>query len=198
MGSRYIYPNTQDGFAIFVVAMTGVLVSLLGAAALVPLLPERFKRPTTISLGSLSAVVLVWLVTDFISERLRLSEAFDEAYAKIPAYEVELDHQFDGRSPLDTIRFVSPEREFIATRPGGWTCAGTGTREQDYALYVAISRASAAFGSNCSILNIRFRADDIDLDTCVAEDTDAQALMTAADTLVTANERISSCRRAAD
>ena len=198
MGSRYIYPNTQDGFAIFVCAMTGLLVSLLGAYGLVRLMPERLQRATTISLGSISAVILAWLLTDFVGDRMRLAEEFDAAYAEMPSYDVALDHQFEGRRPLNTIEFASPERRFSAGRPGGWQCEGDATREQDYELYRAISVASKSFGANCSNLKIRYRAADIELDTCVANDRNAAALIAAADTLVTANERISSCTRAAD
>ncbi len=178
--------------------MTGVLVSLLGAYGGVRLMPERLQRPATISLGSISAVILAWLTTDFVGDRMRLAEEFEAAYAKMPSYEVGLDHQFEGRRPLNTIEFVSPARQFSASRPGGWQCEGDATREQDYDLYRAISAASRTFGQDCSNLRIRYRAADIELDTCVANDRNGAALIAVADTLVTANERISSCTRAAD
>ena len=178
--------------------MTGVLVSLLGGYGVVHVLPERWQRPTTISLGSISAVILAWLMTDFIGDRMRLAEEFDAAYAAMPTYEVILDHQFEGRGPLDKIEFASPARRFTASRPGGWRCEGDATREQDFELYRAISAASRTFGENCSSLKIRYHAADVEIDTCVASDRSAAAPISAADTLVTANERISSCTRAAD
>ena len=203
LGGRLL-TNPSDPAAAGTTLACAVFGALFAAGSMVMavlLLTPKTARLTTLVGGVASIAVVVYAVQDFVSHRMAQARAFDAAYQDMPNFELTLTAESAHRRPFSKLRFQSETRRYTAQRPGGWRCRGQGTREQTLALFEGLGQAAdgqepmpnvGARPRSCQLLGT-WRMGAASVQRCL--DADGQALAAAADMLIEATERRSSCRR---
>lgn len=196
LGGRLLTTPTTPDAGPTLLAL-GVFGALFGAGIMAfaaMQLTAKAARRATLLVGAVSAVVVLYMVYDFIVDRMARARAFDAAYAKVPTFELALTASDEDRRPFSDLAYRSETRTYSARRPGGWLCQGAGTRAHDMALFHAIRDADPALTEDCE-RRVAWRiADGAKAEGCASASADA--LFSAADTMIEATERRSSCRRA--
>lgn len=200
LGGRML-TNPSDpaaaGTTLACAAFGALLVS--GAMVLaVMLLTPKAGRLATLVGGVASIAVVVYAVQDFVGHRMAQARAFDEAYERMPRFDLALVAESASRRPFSKLQFESETRRYTAERPGGWLCQGEANRQQTMALFEGLGpvvdgqEANVGAVAACQ-LRAAWQVGDASGQKCL--DVDGQALIAAADTLIDATERRSSCRR---
>ena len=189
-------PAGIDGLTILAHGLTGAIVAalLLTTAALA--LPPKPVRIVTLVFAGASFATLVYMVQDFIVDRVERAQALDAAYQDMRHYELTLWAKSPQREAFSRLQFNSETRRYVADRPGGWRCEGSGTTSQAVFVFEAMQIVEPEARASCD-LRASWRtiggAAGIDKHGCVGYDN---ALFAAADNMVEATERKASCRRA--
>ena len=187
--------ETADGLTLLGAGLGGALVAAaLMALAAVSLPPKPARIATLIAAGA-SFAILVYMVQDFVRDRLAQAAAFDAAYERMPRYQLTLHARDARRGPFSELTYDAEARSYRATRPGGWLCTGTGSRAQTFALFEAM-QATAVEAQPVCAQRVSWTTGEAGeaLHGCV---DDGNAAFAAADELVEASARKASCRRAA-
>lgn len=200
LGGRML-ANPSDpaavGTALACAAFGALLVS--GAMVLaVMLLTPKAGRLATLVGGVASIAVVVYAVQDFVGHRMAQARAFDEAYRLMPRFDLALVAESASRRPFSKLHFESETGQYTAERPGGWLCQGQTSREQTLTLFEGLGHVANGRGANVDAagacqMRATWQMGGVSGEKCL--DVDGQALIAAADTLIDATERRSSCRR---
>lgn len=189
-------PAGIDGLTILAHGLTGAIVAalLLTMAALT--LPPKPVRIATLVFAGASFAILVYMVQDFIFDRVERAQARDAVYRDMPHYELTLWAKNPQREAFSQLQFNSETRRYVASRPGGWRCEGTATTSQAVVVFEAMLIVELEAHPSCD-LRASWRtiggATGMDRHGCIGNDN---ALFAAADDMVEATERKASCRRA--
>ena len=189
-------PTVVDGLTILSHGLTGAIVAalLLTLAALT--LPPKPVRIATLVFAGGSFAILVYMVQDFIVDRVERAQARDATYQSMPHYELTLWAKNPQREAFSQLQFNSETRRYVAHRPGGWRCEGTGNTSQAVVVFEAMRFVELEAQPSCD-LRASWRTiggvAGTDRHGCVGDDN---ALFAAADQMVEATERKASCRRA--
>lgn len=204
-GRHVVVEGGSAGVTILVLAFLGALLAAVAMASATALLRPKPARIATIVAGGFSFAVLVYMVQDFIADRIDRSRAFDTAYAEIPSFELTLESTDRQRRPFAKLAFVADRqadsRDYEALRPGGWLCQGSGRRQHKLALYDAILAARddhAAPGPCNRRASWRLDGEQGVSDRCADEGVGFGAIFQAADDMIESTARKASCRRASD
>ena len=188
----------EAGATILACAFFGALFVAGAMMLATTLLTPKAARIATLIGGAASVSVVVYVVQDFIGDRMAQARAFDAAYERMPLFELTLEAANPNRSPFSKLQYESGQRQYAAHRPGGWLCRGTGNRQQTVALFEGLGNlqdsqeSTDTAADNCQ-LSASWRVGDVAIERCL--DSDGQALIAAAETMVEATERRSSCQR---
>lgn len=206
LGGRYlVVQGGPAGSGILLAALVGAMLAAVAMAAAAACLPPKSARLTTLAASGISFVILVYLVQDFVVDRVERARAFGVAYARVPSFELALESADRQRRPFSTLAFEadrqSDSRDYEALRPGGWLCRGGGRRQDGLALYRGIRAAekdSPAAG-RCDRRAAWQIADEEPVAGRCADAGDGfAALFAAADAMIDSTQRYASCRRAGD
>lgn len=190
--------HAQAAATVIACALSGALLvgGLMALSAI--LLTPRTARTVTLASGVASAAVVVYLVQDFVGDRMAQARAFDAAYERLPDFNLEIAADNPNRSPFSELQYSSNERQYTAQRPGGWLCQGQATRAQTMALFQAMAampttptKNTATPSANCQ-LHANWHHGDTAAETCLNADHE---MLLAADEMIEATERRSSCQR---
>lgn len=188
--------HAQAAATVIACALSGTLFvgGLMALSAV--LLAPRTARTVTLASGVASAAVVVYLVQDFVGARIAQARAFDAAYERLPDFKLEIAADNPNRSPFSELQYSSDERQYTAQRPGGWLCQGQATRAQTMALFKAMaatptSTNTATTSANCQ-LRTNWHHGDTAVETCLNAHHE---ILLAADKMIEATERRSSCQR---
>jgi hypothetical protein len=180
------------------IVLAGGLVGALLAAALMALaairLPPKQMRIGTLAAGGASFAILAYMVQDYVGERLERSRAFDAAYERMPAFELTLLAEDLRREPFAELAYGAVQGDYVALRPRGWRCRGSGRRQDAMAIYTALQTVTATEEGRCAVDAV-WRIDGEAGEACI---DDGHALLDAADAMVNETERKSSCRQTED
>ena len=182
----------EAGKLILACALFGTLLASAMMALAAMLLAPKAARIATLIAGAVSFAVVIYMVRNFIVDRMAQADALDAAYQSLPHFELSLATDEPNRRPFASLVYESRGGTYNALRPGGWRCAGKGNREQALALYQALRQVRASDGG-CE-RRVASRIDDGEwVEGCV-NGVDS-ALFSVADAMVEVGERRSSCRR---
>ena len=198
-------PDATDGGMVVAACLfgAGLLAALM--AGLTQRLPPKPLRIVTVVAGGVSFALVVYLVRDFVADRVRAGEAFDAAYAQMTPFQLRLESNDGNRRPFSALTFNATTRTYAAKRPGGWLCRGTGAREHTLALARALQGAKSDAGAPCD-MRLAWRHDPPGKTAATpgeaAEETvfdhsacAPAALLHVADAMIERTERRASCRR---
>ena len=189
-------PAGIDGLTILAHGLSGAIVAalLLTTAALA--LPPKPVRIVTLVFAGASFAILVYMVQDFVVDRVERAQARDAVYQDMPHYELTLWAKNSQREAFSRLQFNSETRRYVADRPGGWRCEGSGTTSQAVFVFEAMQIVAPEARPSCD-LRASWRtiggAAGFGKHGCVGHDN---ALFAAADDMVEATERKASCRHA--
>lgn len=144
LGARALPPGTASGLAIAGCGLFGAVIGALVVGGSALALSPRAGRLLTLVVGGASFAVLVYLVRDFVVDRMAQNRAFDEAYAAVPAFAFSVATENPHRRPFSQLTYESTGHAYSAVRPGGWHCAGNGSRRDHIALFEALRAVSPA------------------------------------------------------
>ena len=205
LGGRLLTTPEDAGATLLALGAFGALFAAGIMAFAATLLSAKAARRTTMAVGAVSAAVVVYLVFDFVADRMARLRSFDEAYAALPTFELAFTARDLERKPFSTLTYDSETRAYTARRPGSWLCQGKGARAHNMALFEGLRAAQDTAPAQGSAAP-EAEADDCKLHaswriaqgpwvvSCAA--TTAEPLVAAADRMVEDTERKSSCRRA--
>ena len=204
LSGRYlIVTGGPAGIAILIFAMLGAVVAAAIMASAAAVLPPKPARIATIAAGGVSFAILVYMVQDFIVDRIAQGRIFDEAYARIPSFELTLESTDRQRRPYSQLTFTSDRgldtRDYTALRPGGWLCRGRGRREHELALFQGIRAAEdAAVGNGGCRRRATWQVtgEARVAQRCADQGQGFAALFAVADEMIDTTQRYASCRRA--
>ena len=189
-------PTVVDGLTILSHGLTGAIVAALLLTFVALTLPPKPVRIATLVFAGASFAILVYMVQDFIVERVERAQARDAAYQAMAHFELTLWAKSPQREAFSRLEFNSDTRRYVANRPGGWRCEGQGSSSQAVVVFEAMQTAELDARPSCD-LRASWRtiggAAGSDRHGCVGDDN---ALFAAADNMVEATERKASCRRA--
>ena len=175
---------------LFGALFAGALMALLAT-----LLAPKPGRIVTLVAGAASFAIVIYMVRDFVVERMERADAVEAAFRAMPRFELALTVDERSRAPFASLVFESPSGAYVALRPGGWRCEGKGNREQTVALYHALGQLRPGAVDDGCERRAAWRMDGgKQLEACA--DGNNQALYAIADAMVEDTERRSSCRRA--
>ncbi len=205
-GGRYlVVEGASDGASILIVALFGALLAAVAMAAATTWLAPKPARITTIVSGGISFAILVYLVQDFVVDRVERGRAFDAEFAGIPSFELTLESTDQQRRPFATLTYQanrqSDSRDYEALRPRGWFCRGGGRRQDSLALYRGIratEKDTPADGPCERRASWRIDGEQAVADHCADAGEGFAMLFAAADTLIESTARYASCRQATD
>ena len=194
LGARLLPPPTATatGLAIAASGAFGAIVLALVVAGSALALSERAGRVLTLVVGGASFAVLVYVVRDFVGDRMAQSRAFDAAYAAMPKFSFTVQAKDEGRRPFSQLTYETTAHAYSAVRPGGWRCTGNGRRRDHVALYEALRQTPMANTEPCPLRASWQIGDAPPASACVAEQGPLPA---AAAAMVEATARRASCRR---
>lgn len=206
LGGRYlVVQGGSAGSAILLGALVVALLAAVAMAVVTAYLPPKPARITTIAAGGVSFAILVYMVQDFVVDRIDRGRAFDAAYARIPSFELTLTSADRQRRPFSRLDFEaagqSDTRDYAALRPKGWFCRGGGRPVDALALYRGIRAAeqdSAAEGPCSRRATWRINNEEPVTERCADEGDGFAALWDAADEMIDSTQRYASCRQATD
>lgn len=179
---------------ILACALFGALFVAASMALAAILLAPKPARIVTLIAGACSFAVVIYLVRDFVVDRMAQAEALDAALQAMPRFELSLRVDEPNRPPFERLVYTSLHRSYRALRPGGWRCTGRGRRADALALYQALRTLRPSSGEGGCERRVFWRVDDGELlRLCV--DGEGHALFAAADAMIEHTERRSSCRR---
>ena len=196
LGGRLPAPGDAAETARLILAcgLFGTLFAGALMALVATLLAPKPGRIVTLAAGAASFAIVIYMVRDFVVERMARTDAVEAAYRLMPRFELALTADERSRAPFASLVFESPSGAYVALRPGGWRCTGEGNREQTVALYHALRQLRPGAVDGCE-RHVAWRIDGGErLEACV--DGHNQALYAVADAMVEDTERRSSCRRA--
>ena len=206
LGGRYlVVEGGSPGSAILLGALVVALLAAIAMAVVTAFLPPKPARIATIVAGGISFAILVYMVQDFVVDRVERSRVFDVAYARVPSFVLRLESADLQRRPFSRLAFEADQqsdtRDYEALRPKGWFCRGGGRPMDALALYRGIRAAEkdgAAEGS-CS-RRATWRIDDEApvTERCADHGDGFAALFAAADEMIDSTQRYASCRQATD
>lgn len=200
-----------SGGIIAASALFGALVIAALMVGVATRLPAKPLRVTTVVAGGASFALIIFLVRNFVTDRMRQAEAFDAAYAQMKPFQLRVESSDPNRRPFSALTFDSNTRVYVAARPGGWLCRGNGRREHAFALGRALPLAKpqepaleTPRGHCATHVSWRYgNADAALADDAMQEATKLEhracapeALLLAADAMVGGTARRASCRRA--
>lgn len=189
-------PAGVDGLTILTHGLSGAIVAalLLTMAALT--LPPRPVRIATLVFAGASFAILVYMVQDFIVDRVERAQARDATYQTMPHFELTLWAKNPQREAFSQLELNSETRRYVANRPGGWRCEGAVTTSHVVVVFGAMQTVELEARPSCD-LRASWRtigeAATTGRQGCAGYDN---ALFAAADNMVEATERKASCRRA--
>ena len=197
VAGRLFAAGESGGGAIAASALLGALVVAALMAGVATRLPAKPLRVTTVVAGGVSFALIIFLVRDFVADRMRQAEAFDAAYARLQPFQLRVESSDPNRRPFSQLTFHFTTRRYSAQRPGGWLCQGNGRREHAFALAGGLqlakqetTRTDAGHAHCATMVSWRYDATQLEHTACAPE-----ALLRAADAMVTGTERRASCRR---
>ena len=204
LSGRYlVVAGGSPGVAILTFALLAAVAAGVAMAWATALLPPRPARIMTIVAGGVSFAILVYMVQDFIVDRVERARAFDHAYALVPSFELTLATSDRQRRPFSELSFESDSRldtrDYAALRPGGWLCLGSARRDHKLALFRAIRAAEREPPDDgaCRLWASWRIADETPVPRrCADAGEGFSAMFAAADEMVDSTERYASCRRA--
>lgn len=196
----------SGGGAIAAAALLGALALAALMAVVATRLPATPLRVSTVVAGGASFALIVFLLRDFVADRMHQAEAFDAAYARLRPFQLRVESTDPNRRPFSALTFHFTTRAYVAARPGGWLCRGNGRREHAFALarglQLAAQEATApdTRGAHCATqVSWRYghapavpakEATQLQHGACAPE-----ALLHAADAMVAGTARRASCSR---
>ena len=187
----------EAGELILACALFGTLLASAMMALAAMLLAPKAARIATLIAGAVSFAVVIYMVRNFIVDRMAQADALDAAYQSLPPFELSLTTDEPNRTPFASLVYESHGGTYSALRPGGWRCTGKGNREQALALYQALRQVRPSATDGDCERRVSWRIDDGEwLQGCA--DGGGPTLFSAADVIVESTERRSSCRRAED
>ena len=206
LGGRYVVvQGVPAGSAILLVALVGAVLAAIAMGSATACLPPKSARMMTIAAGGISFAILVYMVQDFVVDRVERARAFDIAYARVPSFELTLTSADRRRRPFSTLAYEadrrSDTRDYEAHRPGGWFCRGGGRRQDSLALYRGIRAAeqdNAAGGPCHRRATWRIADEEPVTERCADRGDGFAALFAAADAMIDSTQRYASCRQASD
>lgn len=208
VAARALGPGVTEGGPIAASALLGAAAAAALMAGVATRLPAKPLRVATVVAGGVSFALIVYLVRDFVADRMRQAEAFDAAYARMVPFQLRIESNDANRRPFSVLTFDSTTRAYTAHRPGGWLCRGSGRRDHTLALARGLQQAAHEQstarqpGTHCPT-RVSWRYHDAHAGTALAEEALAddrgtcapQSLLLAADALVGETARRASCRR---
>ena len=205
LGGRLLTTPDDAGATLLALGAFGALFAAGIMAFAATLLSAKAARRATMAVGAVSAAVVVYMVFDFVADRMARLRSFDEAYAALPTFELAFTARDLARKPFSTLTYDSETRAYTAHRPGSWLCEGTGGRAHNMALFEGLraaqgttlapeSAAPEAQADDCKLRASWRVAQGPWVVSCAA--TATERLVAAADGMVEDTERKSSCRRA--
>ena len=206
LGGRYVVvEGGSAGSAILLAALVGAVLAAVAMASATAYLPPKPARIMTIAAGGISFAILVYMVRDFVVDRVEQSRAFDVAYARVPSFELTLTSADRQRRPFSTLAYEadrqSDTRDYEALRPGGWFCRGGGRRQDSLALYQGVRAAEkddAADRPCYRRATWRVADEEPVTERCADKGDGFAALFAAADEMIDSTQRYASCRQASD
>ena len=206
--ARALGPGATEGGPIAAAALLGAVAAAALMAGVATRLPAKPLRVATVVAGGVSFALIIYLVQDFVADRMRQAEAFDAAFARMAPFELRIESNDANRRPFSVLSFDSTTRAYTAQRPGGWLCRGSGRREHAFALARGVQQAARGdaaagqAGAHCPA-RASWRYHQADAGAALAQEAvehggDAcapPALLLAADALVARTARRASCRR---
>lgn len=201
VAGRLFAAGESSGGAIAASALLGAFVLATLMAGVATRLPARPLRVTTVVAGGVSFALIIFLVRDFVADRMRQAEAFEAAYAQMRPFQLRVESRDPNRRPFSALTFNSTTHVYTAERPGGWLCRGNGLREHAFALARGLrlttreDAASTLPHGHCAT-QVSWRYQDAaagaeqERSACAPE-----ALLHAADAMVKGTARRASCRR---
>ena len=204
VAGRLFAAGESGGGAIAASALLGALVLAALMAGVATRLPAKPLRVTTVVAGGVSFALIIFLVRDFVADRMRQAEAFDAAYAQLRPFQLRVESNDPNRRPFSQLTFHFATRRYSAQRPGGWRCQGNGRREHAFALAGGLqlaeqeaTRTDAGLAHCATVVSWRYDAaasvegaSQLEHAACAPE-----ALLRTADAMVTGTARRASCRR---
>ena len=188
-------PRFVDGVTILSYGLVGAIGLALVLALLALTLPPKPVRIATLVFAGASFAILVYMMQDYVRERIAFSAATDAAFRDMPHFALTLWAKDPQREAFSRLDFASETREYNVVRPGGWRCEGRGNRAQTVAVFEAMQTAKLEAHPSCE-LRASWRTMDAPAGSgshgCIARDN---ALFAAADDMVEGTERKASCRR---
>lgn len=142
LGGMFAGRMLAAGGTIAACALLGALALAALMASVATRLPAKPLRVTTVVAGGVSFALIVFLVRDFVADRMRQAEAFDAAYARMKPFQLRVESNNPNRAPFSVLTFHSTTRRYVAQRPGGWLCQGDGRREHALALSRGLQAAA--------------------------------------------------------
>lgn len=192
LGARALPPGAASGLAIAGCGLFGAVVGALVVGGSALALSPKAARLLTLVVGGASFAVLVYLVRDFVVDRLAQNRAFDEAYAAVPAFTFTVATEDPHRRPFSQLAYESTGHAYSAVRPGGWRCAGNGSRRDHFALSEALRAVSPNAAEPCP-RRLEWRIGSAaPASACLPEDA---PLLAIAGAMTEATARRASCRR---
>ena len=193
-----------SGGTIAASAVLGAVAAAALMAGVATRLPAKPLRVTTVLAGGVSFALIIFLVRDFVTDRMRQAEAFDAAYAQLRPFQLRVESSDPNRRPFSQLTFHFTTRRYVAQRPGGWLCQGNGRREHAFALAGGLrlaktetSRTGAGNAHCATVISWHYdAAAGVEAPTQLEHTACApEALLRAADAMVTGTARRASCRR---
>ena len=119
-------PAGIDGLTILAHGLIGAIVAalLLTMAALT--LPPKPVRIVTLVFAGASFAILVYMVQDFIVERMERAQARDAVYQDMPHYELTLWAKNPQREAFSQLQFNSETRRYVGQSPRRLALRGHG------------------------------------------------------------------------
>lgn len=201
VAGRLFAAGESGGGAIAASALLGALVVAALMAGVATRLPAKPLRVTTVVAGGVSFALIIFLVRDFVADRVRQAEAFEAAYAQMRPFQLRVESSDPNRRPFSALTFDSTTHVYTAERPGGWLCRGNGLREHAFALARGLrlttreGAASTLPHGHCAT-QVSWRYQDAAAGTEQERSACApEALLHAADAMVKGTARRASCRR---
>lgn len=203
--ARALGPGATEGGPIAASALLGAVVAAVLMAGVATRLPAQPLRVATVVAGGVSFALIVYLVRDFVVDRMRQAAAVDAAYARMVPFALRIESNEANRRPFSALTFDSATGAYTARRPGGWLCKGDGQREHAVAFARGLREAAREDaeprppGTPCPTrVAWRYHVAVATAETPLGFERSACApptLLRAADALVARTARRASCRR---
>lgn len=132
--ARALGPGASEGGLIAASGLLGAVAAAALVAGVATRLPAKPLRVATVVAGGVSFALIIYLVRDFVADRMRQADAVDAAYARMAPFALRIESNDANRRLFSALTFDSATGAYTARRPGGWLCQGDGRREHAVAL----------------------------------------------------------------